>query len=238
MVGIKLADGGFYPVLEEGEKISKRLVLMTVRDEQTNVQIDLYRGAPESKVSSSEYIASLVLENIPPAAQGQTDIELFLSLDDKSNLSALAREISTGEYQSLRINIESLESGDFDMPEFDSGNDDAAPELFTEEPATDSFEGGTARFLDEVRVPPSFDETESTPPHEESGEEERPAVTPHPVTLSAFVLFGLLILAVLLYLFFQLVKGSLNPPLETGMMPLLFALPLGNTKCTGGSGIG
>jgi molecular chaperone DnaK (HSP70) len=228
MVGIKLANGGFYPVLEESEKISKRLVLTTVRDDQTNVQIDLYRGAPESKVSSSEYIASLVLENIPPAVQGQTDIELFLSTDGKFNLSAMARETSTGEYQSLRINIESLESGDFDMPDFDLQDNDEAPELFTEEPATDTYEGGTERFLDEVQVPASYDGPEETAETAESDEADRRPLTPNPVTLTAFVLFGILILAVLLYLFFQLVKGPPNPPLEAGLAPFFFALPSGD----------
>ena len=43
-IGIKIADGSYYPVLAEGFTGTKRLTLTTVKDDQDRVQIDLYRG--------------------------------------------------------------------------------------------------------------------------------------------------------------------------------------------------
>ena len=42
-IGIKLADGSFYPILEEGNPDTKSLELTTVLDNQTTVQVDLYK---------------------------------------------------------------------------------------------------------------------------------------------------------------------------------------------------
>ena len=40
-IGIKLADGSFYPILEKGKSDKKTLDLTTVTDNQTTVQVDL-----------------------------------------------------------------------------------------------------------------------------------------------------------------------------------------------------
>ena len=42
-IGIKLADGTFYPLLEEGNPEKKTIDLTTVMDNQTKVQVDVYR---------------------------------------------------------------------------------------------------------------------------------------------------------------------------------------------------
>ena len=44
MIGIKLADGSFYPIMEEGKPCRKNLGLTTVKDNQTRVLVDLYRS--------------------------------------------------------------------------------------------------------------------------------------------------------------------------------------------------
>ena len=46
-IGIRLADGKFYPILEDGQPVKKRLVVTTVKDDQASVQIDVYRKAEE-----------------------------------------------------------------------------------------------------------------------------------------------------------------------------------------------
>ncbi len=66
MIGLKLANGRFFPILEETERIAKRVVLTTVQKEQTQVKVDLYRGDVESDPGSWEYIASLVLSIFNP----------------------------------------------------------------------------------------------------------------------------------------------------------------------------
>lgn len=43
-IGVKLADGSFFPVIEEFSVVKKRLILTTVRDNQSSMQINLYKG--------------------------------------------------------------------------------------------------------------------------------------------------------------------------------------------------
>ena len=54
IIGIKLADGSFYPVLEEGTPSEKKLELTTVRDGQTTVQLNLYKSV-SGKIEDAEY---------------------------------------------------------------------------------------------------------------------------------------------------------------------------------------
>ena len=53
-IGIKLADGSFYPILEEGKPQSQKIELTTVRDDQTTVQLDLYRSSSDN-MEDAEY---------------------------------------------------------------------------------------------------------------------------------------------------------------------------------------
>ena len=63
-IGIKIADGSYYPVLEERFTGTKRLTLTTVKDGQDRVQIDLYRGEGNT-LDHAQYVGSLVIESIP-----------------------------------------------------------------------------------------------------------------------------------------------------------------------------
>ena len=50
-IGIKLADGSFYPIMKDGSVEKKALDVTTVQDNQTKVQIDLYRSETDSQES-------------------------------------------------------------------------------------------------------------------------------------------------------------------------------------------
>jgi LysM repeat protein len=118
-IGIKIADGSYYPVLEEGFTGRKKLVLTTVKDNQTKVQIDLYRGNGGG-LDKAQYIGSLIIENINPAPKGQPDVELLLGLDTNGELSAEASDRSTGESQSFSISLTTLSAEEtYDVPEFE-----------------------------------------------------------------------------------------------------------------------
>jgi nucleoid-associated protein YgaU len=132
-IGLKLANGEFYPVLEDGSVARKRLVVTTVQDGQRSVQIDLYRGEGPN-VSSAAYIGSLVIENIPFAPHGEPDIRLDLSLEEDGTLSAYAEDAASGEHQSLQVSLESLsEEQKYEIPDFTfeeeaEGSTDSLPE--------------------------------------------------------------------------------------------------------------
>ncbi len=117
-IGIKIADGSYYPVLAEGFTGTKRLTLTTVKDGQDRVQIDLYRGEGHI-LDNAQYIGSLIIENIPPSAQGEPEIELILGLDANGELTAEASDRSTGESQTFSIGMRTLEEGEtYEVPDF------------------------------------------------------------------------------------------------------------------------
>jgi molecular chaperone DnaK (HSP70) len=88
-IGIKIADGTFYPVLDEGTNEKKRLVLTTVKDKQENVQIDLYRSS-DGSLEEADYVGSLVIENITPAPSGEPEVEVILGIDEEDTLGLRA----------------------------------------------------------------------------------------------------------------------------------------------------
>lgn len=117
-IGIKLADGKFYPILEDGTASRKRLVVTTVRDNQQSVQIDVYRGSGGT-TAGADYIGSLVIEKISAAAKGIPDIRLDLGLDAAGMLDAYAEDMASGQHQSLEVSLQSLEEEEkYEIPDF------------------------------------------------------------------------------------------------------------------------
>lgn len=118
MIGIKIADGSYFPILEEAEMKKKKVILTTVKDEQSSVQIDLYRSG-DARMSHPEYIGSLVIDQIAPAPNGEPEIELLMALDDKGNLVSTARDSGSDNQKSLAINMEALPSDKtYSIPNF------------------------------------------------------------------------------------------------------------------------
>jgi len=118
-IGIKLADSKFFPVLEEGEPASKILDLTTVHDDQTSVQINLFRSDANT-LSDAEYVGTLIIEDISAKRSGEPTIELTLTLDENNELSAEAVDLDSGSRQVLNVSLETLDrEALYDMPDFD-----------------------------------------------------------------------------------------------------------------------
>ncbi len=127
-IGIRIADGSYYRVMEEGTPARKRLVLTTVQDNQRGAQIDLYRGNGGG-IADAHYIGSLVIDEIEPATKGTPEIELIVGLDARGNLEAQASEKATGDRQTLSVALDSLGQGsEAESPEFGL-DEDYQPEL-------------------------------------------------------------------------------------------------------------
>ncbi len=117
-IGIKIADGSYFPILEEGNSKRKRLVLTTVNDNQESVQIDLYKGQGEEFLDAV-YVGSLLIENIVPGLKESSEIELKIGFDQAGNLNAEAGDLVSGQFESLSISMETLgEASVYDVPEF------------------------------------------------------------------------------------------------------------------------
>jgi hypothetical protein len=132
-IGIKVADGSFYPILDEGIAQKKRLVLTTVKDNQESVQIDLYKGRGE-EMEDAAYVGSLLIENISPDTQGNAEVELVVGVDEEGNLESVAQDKRTGARQSLSVGLKDLdESGLYEVPDFSVEEDTDLEDIFGEE---------------------------------------------------------------------------------------------------------
>ncbi len=192
-IGIKVADGSYYPILEQGFTGRKKLVVTTVKDNQEKVQIDLYRGNGSS-LSEARYIGSLMVENIPPAAQGTPEIELLISLDENGELSAEASDKKTGESQKFATTLTTLpESETYAEPEFVM--DDSQSELGIEEPALTG---------------------EAYPVGEKDRREEvLHKRTPNILLLVLFVILGIALVAAIAYFVYRAIQGPAAPALNS-----------------------
>ena len=103
-IGIKLADGSFYPVLEDNKPSEKQLELTTAHNNQTKVMVDLYRSATCS-MDDAEYVDSLQIENLTARPNGETDIKFSISLDEDNQLQAKIVDPETGNESNTTITL-------------------------------------------------------------------------------------------------------------------------------------
>ena len=191
-IGIKVADGSYYPVLEQGFTGRKKLVLTTAKDNQTRVQIDLYRGNGSS-LTQARYLGSLIIENIPPAAQGEPEIELSIALDVDGQLSAEASDTSTGESQRFATSL--------------AGPSEAETSLEPEY----VLEPGTGTDFEE---PPLTGEDYAAAEAQPRAERAR-RKGPNLLLLVLFVVLGVLLVAAVAYFVYRSIQGPQIPPLPT-----------------------
>ena len=103
-IGIKLADGSFYPILKEGTAEKKELNLTTVKDNQTTVQVDLYRSETES-MQDAEYVDTLEIKHLIKHPNGEPDIALDISIDENNELHAELHDPETGKDSSTTVSL-------------------------------------------------------------------------------------------------------------------------------------
>lgn len=142
-IGIKLADGSFYPILEDAVR-TKNIELTTVRDNQETVQIDLFRNA-----ESLEYIGSLIVEDIALKKAGEATINLKISVDDDENLNAEVVDADSGAKQALKVSLATVGTNagftdfnlkDFELSQKDNFNSTESENIVTETNTSTSYE--------------------------------------------------------------------------------------------------
>jgi len=130
-IGIKIANGEFYPLLEEDSLVRKRLILTTVHDNQSGMQIDLYRSMAAS-MTDAQYIGSLVVENIKPRQKGEPSVEMVISSNADGEIIADAIDLDTGsggDHYVLTVSLKSLDeaSRDLEIPDFELETNEEPP---------------------------------------------------------------------------------------------------------------
>lgn len=103
-IGIKLADGSFYPVLEDNSNQEKTLDLTTANNNQTTVMVDLYRSSLCS-MEDAEYVDTLQIDNLVEHPNGEPDITFTISIDEDNQLSAKIVDRETGSQSKTSITL-------------------------------------------------------------------------------------------------------------------------------------
>jgi hypothetical protein len=130
-IGIKIANGEFYSIIEENSTVKKRLVLTTVHDKQRSVQIDLYKSFTKT-MADALYIGSLVVENIKPKPKGEPSIELVIASTHDGDITAEAIDLDTtskGEHHILNVSLKSLDEDnrELELPDFELEQQESPP---------------------------------------------------------------------------------------------------------------
>ncbi|MDR2303860.1 MAG: LysM peptidoglycan-binding domain-containing protein [Treponema sp.] len=130
-IGIKIANGEFYSLIEENSSVKKRLVLTTAHDKQQSVQIDLYKSFART-MADALYIGSVVVENIKPHPKGEPSIELIIASTAEGEITADAIDLDTSDgtgRQILNVSLKSLaeEHAEEDFPDFELDQQEGPP---------------------------------------------------------------------------------------------------------------
>lgn len=225
MIGIKIANGEFYPILDEDGSAAKRLVLTTVKDDQQTVHIDLYRGEGEDFANPS-FLGSLVIDGIAGRPKQVPDIELTLGIDESGELKARAADNDSGASRSLTVALtQGSPEPEFAMPDFEL---DTEPDLDLdiEEPAEEPRRAPASsltQLRDEgeaeeeaaepdvpaARGPKAAEFTKAT----QSYQEEPPRRSgPSPLVLALIIVAGLAILVLFGFLIYRCASAPKPAP--------------------------
>ncbi len=174
-IGIKLADGTFYPILEEGTPKKRMLDLTTAKDNQTKVQIDLYRSE-NGTMEDAEYVDTLEVTKLNPHPNGEPELHLSVGLDEENNLTAEVVDPETGKKSETEVNLVSRTEAERANPADFAITDAAADQIVDEASDETTYSSdelpdlGTTALED---MPFSFD---SSSPSEAVTEAEEPSV--------------------------------------------------------------
>jgi hypothetical protein len=130
-IGLKIANGEFYSLLEENSTVKKRLILTTVHDKQNSVQIDLYKSFTKS-MADALYIGSLVVENIKPKPKGEPSVEMIIASTREGEITADATDLDTSvnaEHHHLSVSLKSFDEDnrDYEIPDFELETNEPPP---------------------------------------------------------------------------------------------------------------
>lgn len=104
-VGIKLADGTFYPIVEEGFSSKKIIELTTVQENQTKVCLDIYRSETGT-IGRAEYIATLEISNLSPQSDRNISLKLSIEINERNVLFAELFEPYSKKTDTLRYDLD------------------------------------------------------------------------------------------------------------------------------------
>jgi LysM repeat protein len=149
-IGIKIANGEFYSILEENSDVKKRLILTTVHNNQSSMQIDLYKSYTRS-IADAFYIGSIVVENIKAKSKGGPSVELVIASNTDGEITADATDLDASphaEHMHLSVSLKSIDedSRDADIPDFELEPHEPPPQGLYERASVSNARRGRRDF--------------------------------------------------------------------------------------------
>ncbi len=104
-LGIGTYGGHFARLIERNTTVpvSKSHVFTTTRDNQSAVKIRVLQGESDTALEN-DLLGEFVLQGIRPAPKGEPEIEVNFDIDANGIVSASARDLATGQEQSITVN--------------------------------------------------------------------------------------------------------------------------------------
>jgi hypothetical protein len=123
-IGIKIANGNFYPLLDENARQKKEFVLIPARKGQKVAQINFYKS--ESRImEDAQYIGGLSIGNREIEMDEDTAIALTIVSNGQGEISVAVKNTKTDEFQQLAIALEAFEpAGKHKIFDEDTGKTD------------------------------------------------------------------------------------------------------------------
>ncbi|MDR0707890.1 MAG: LysM peptidoglycan-binding domain-containing protein [Treponema sp.] len=110
-IGIKIANGNFYPLLDGNDPQKKKFALIPARKGQKWTQIDFYKSDLRA-MEDAQYIGRLLLGNGKEAMDEDDAIDLVIEANGRGKIDATAKNVKTGEYRQLVIWLKTVDKDD------------------------------------------------------------------------------------------------------------------------------
>jgi hypothetical protein len=110
MIGIRLADGSYYPIFDETQKNRKRMILRPANDDQHEVHVQFYRDDSEA-FGNPDFLGSVDLQHLTPGKKDDKNISLIISMTDDDELEVTARDEDGGEERQLILQTQTPGGG-------------------------------------------------------------------------------------------------------------------------------
>jgi len=103
-LGIMVVGGYFSTIIAKNTTVptSQTHVFTTVQDQQTSVRIAVLQGASE-KAIENELLGEFILDGIRPARRGEVEIEVAFDISADGIVGVSARDVDTGQRQSITV---------------------------------------------------------------------------------------------------------------------------------------
>ncbi|MDD7274857.1 MAG: Hsp70 family protein, partial [Treponema sp.] len=166
-IGIKLADGSFYPIMEDGVPQKKLMELTTVQDNQTTASIDLYRSE-SGTMEDAEYVDTVKISELVPHPGGEASMSFTIQLDENNMLSAEVVDPESGKTSATKADLVNLPSekrnsvpdytlSEIDGEEFEEPPLPEAPVTWSQDEEADDFDDSVVAGEREAEVAGSLD---------------------------------------------------------------------------------